>query len=222
MQNVLLLRRLKKPGPLVKFVLVLALGLVAGSGPAAAALYTDTFSATINSATHVGAGYNPYGLADGTNFNWSMTFDTDKIAGSSISFSVNNPTNQLSFAIPKSGSPPQILTEKMDYSYPAGQFGGAYGYFSLGGFSASSSRLEALFYGGDNGVCTLNFYTDASLFELFFSSSNAAWSLFTFDPGLTAFDPGTDRTVAPIPGALVLLGSGMAALIILRRNSTAK
>ena len=218
MQNVLLWQRLRKPGPLAKFVLILALGLVAGNGPTAAALYTDSFSATINSATHAGTGYNPYGLANGMTFNWSMTFNTDTVPVNTVVFSGYYPSNQLSFAIPKSGSAPQILTEKMDYSYGAGKFDGAYGYFSAGGFNTSSSRLTDLFYGGDNGVCTLNFYTDASIFELFFSTSTAAWSLFTFNPGLDSFDPGTDRHHTPIPGALVLLGSGLAALAILKRR----
>jgi hypothetical protein len=209
------------PGFLAKFALIITLGLVIGSSSATAALYIDTFSATITSATHAGSGYNPYGLSNGMTFNWMMTFDSNTIPFSTISFSGYYPSNQLSFAIPKSGSAPQILTEKMDYSYGAGQFNGAYGYFSAGGFDASSSRLEDLFYSGNNGVCLLNFYTDASIFELFFSLSNAAWSLFTFDPGLASFDPGTDRTHAPIPGALVLLGSGVAALAILKRRQGA-
>jgi len=218
MQNALLQERLRKPGFLANFVLALTLGLIAGCGPAEAALYTDTFSAAITSATHAGTGYNPYGLNNGMTFNWSMTFDTNTIPFGVITFSGYYPSNHLSFAIPKSGSAPQILTEKMDYSYGAGQFNGAWGYFSPGAFNASSSRLDDLFYGGSNGVCALNFYTDASIFELFFSLSNAAWSLFTFDPGLAAFDPITDRHAAPIPGALVLLGSGVAALAILKRR----
>jgi hypothetical protein len=110
----------------------------------------------------------------------------------------------------------------MDYSYGAGQFNGAWGYFSPGGFNPTSSRLQDLFYGGDNDVCTLNFFTNTSTFELFFSLSNAAWSLFTFNPGLDSFDPLTDRhSAAPIPGALVLLGSGVAALAILKRRQGA-
>jgi hypothetical protein len=219
MQKVLFGYKLRKLNWLARIVIAVVFGLVAMNAPVVAALYTDTFSATIIAVTHAGSGYNPYGLADGMNFNWAMTFDTNTLIGSSISFSQFYPANQLSFAIPKSGYPPQILTEEMDYSYPyGGQFDGAYGYFSPGGFNTSSSRLENLYYGGDNGVCTLNFYTDAAIFELFFSISNASWSLFTFDPGLTRFDPGTDRTTAPIPGTLFLLGSGMVALVILQRR----
>jgi hypothetical protein len=148
-----------------------------------------------------------------------MTFNSDTIIPPrNIAFSGYYPTNQVSFAIPKSGSPPQILTEKMDYSYGAGKYDGPWGSFSAGAFNPSASRLESLYYGGDNGVCTLNFFTDASLFELFFSSSSSRWSAFTFDPGLATFDPSPDRHVVPIPGALVLLSSGLAALAILRRR----
>ncbi len=219
MQKVLFGYKLRKLNWLARIVIAVVFGLVAMNAPVVAALYTDTFSATIIAVTHAGSGYNPYGLADGMNFNWAMTFDTNTLIGSSISFSQYHPANQLSFAIPKSAYPPQILTEEMDYTYHyGGQFDGAYGYFSPGGFSVSSSRLEGLFYGGDNGVCTLSFYTDASIFELFFSISNASWSLFTFDPGLDRFNPGTDRTTAPIPGALLLLGSGVTALVILQRR----
>jgi len=219
MQNAFLRQRLRKPGFLANFVLALTLGLIAGSGPAEAALYTDTFSAIITSATHAGSGYNPYGLNSGMTFNWAMTFDTNTVPFGIITFSGYYPSNHLSFAIPKSGSAPQILTEKMDYSYGAGQFNGAWGIFSPGGFDANTSRLKDLFYTGNNGVCLLNFYTDVSVFELFFSLSNAAWSLFTFNPGLDSFDPLTDRhSAAPIPGALVLLGSGVAALAVLKRR----
>jgi hypothetical protein len=222
MQNALLQQRLRKPGYLASFVLAFTLALIAGRGPVEAALYTDTFSAAITSATHAGTGYNPYGLNSGMTFNWSMTFDTNTIPFGVITFSGYYPSNHLSFAIPKSGSVPQILTEKMDYSYGAGQFNGAWGYFSPGGFNPTSSRLQDLFYGGDNDVCTLNFFTNTSTFELFFSLSNAAWSLFTFNPGLDSFDPLTDRhSAAPIPGALVLLGSGVAALAILKRRQGA-
>ena len=219
MQNALLQQRLRKPGFLANFFLALTLGLIAGSGPAEAALYTDTFSAIITSATHAGSGYNPYGLNSGMTFNWAMTFDTNTVPFGIITFSGYYPSNHLSFAVPKSGSAPQILTEKMDYSYGPGQFNGAWGYFSPGGFDANTSRLKDLFYGSTNGVCTLNFYTNTSVFELFFSLSNAAWSLFTFNPGLDSFDPIADRhSAAPIPGALVLLGSGLAALAILKRR----
>jgi len=219
MQNAFLRQRLRKPGFLANFVLALTLGLIAGGSPAEAALYTDTFSATIISATHAGTGYNPYGLNSGMTFNWAMTFDTNTVPFGIITFSGYYPSNHLSFAIPKSGSAPQILTEKMDYSYGPGQFNGAWGYFSPGGFDANTSRLKDLFYGSTNGVCTLNFYTNTSVFELFFSLSNAAWSLFTFNPGLDSFDPIADRhSAAPIPGALILLGSGLAALAVLKRR----
>jgi hypothetical protein len=200
------------------FFLLLALGLFIGTSPASAALYQDTFTATIDDIVNKGGGYNPYGLAESQQFTWSIVYDPLTILSNGVCFfSSKYPTNQISVAIPRSGNSPQIFTQLDDalYNDPIMPGYNPYGEFTVG------EPISLFSLGYYTGMLMLpSPYTGA--IEVDFNS-NEIW-FYMGTPGISTtakFDPGYEtyqRQVVPIPGALVLLGSGLAALTILKRR----
>jgi hypothetical protein len=195
------------------FFLLLTLGLFVGTSPVAAALYMDTFTATIGKPTNYGTGFNPYGMYEGQTFSWSIVYDeaTINVAGT-IRFSGFYPTNQISIAIPRPGTP-QIFTQMDDDLYGPGIFDNPYGVFDT--ISGNFIDLDYVFNqkllsSPYTGAITVDYYN----YLIWFEDGTVNATKLPFDAGYGAFD----RQVVPIPGALVLLGSGLAALTILKRR----
>ena len=194
-------------------VLVLALGLVVGGGPASAAIYQDNFTAKILGVQTVGNGpYNPYGLSLNQEFSWHIQYETP-IIGGTIMFDASHPNNQLYLPIPRSGLSPLILTQANDDYYPdwpLGEYSGG----QLQSLQYNVGWVKEVFPSPYSGWLSLDF--NAGL--MYFDATDGGSSKITLNFGLGSFNPDTDRQVVPIPGALVLLGSGLAALTILRRR----
>lgn len=215
---------MKQRSYLTMFLLVLALGLVTGINPVTAAIYQDTFTATISSQSDgPGGGFNPYGLSAGNTFNWYIIYDTDTVNGAGwLPLSGYSSINQISIAVPRntpSGSSPQIFTKTMDDNYGTTYFDNPYGNMTGGALTGLAYYSSLILSSPYTGYLTLDFNTTGSP-ALYFDppSGTSVYSAFFVNLGLGSFDPSTDRQVVPIPGALVLLGSGLAALTILRRR----
>jgi hypothetical protein len=206
------------------FFLVLALSLAIGIGPSTAAIYQDTFTATISSES-VGpsGGFNPYGLSAGDTFSWYIIYDTETVNGAGwLPLSGYSSINQISIAVPRNipaGSSPQIFTKTMDDNYGATYFDNPYGNMTGGALTGLAYFSSLILSSPYTGYLTLDFNTTGSPALYFDPPSGASvYSAFFVNLGLGSFDPSTDRQVVPIPGAIVLLGSGLAAMTILRRK----
>jgi hypothetical protein len=197
------------------FFLILAVGLIICASPASAALYQDTFTAEVYKATNYNGGWNPYGLPTTSSwtFTWSIVYDESTInAAGTVRFSGFYPSNQISIIFPRPGTP-QIFTQMDDDLYGPGWLDNPYGWFD----KASGNFLELAYVFNQkplpspyNGYLSITFFDN----EIWFEDGISKATRFYFDPGYETFD----RQVVPIPGALVLLGSGLAALTILKRR----
>ena len=197
------------------FFLLLVLCLFFGTNPVSAMLYQDTFTATITTIQNQGGGYNPYGLVANQQFTWSIVYDPATInAAGNCFFGSNNPSNQIYIAIPRSGNSPQIFTQLDDALYndpympgfnPYGEFSGGE-LFSLG-YYTGMLMLPSPY----TGAIEVDFFQKGLWFYM---GTPGIQTTAYFNPGYETFE----RQVVPIPGALVLLGSGLAALTILRRR----
>ena len=200
------------------FFLIFAWGVVIATGPASASLYQDNFTATITKVTNGGGGFNPFGLVKSQEFSWNIVYDPAPInsGGSVVVFSGFYPTNQISVFIPRSGTTAQLFTKTDDELYSNDPLGNPYGVFTGGNltelvYNFNQKPLSSPYTGA------ISIVYDAA--EIWFESGTIGiYTKFNFDPGYDGFNPGTDRQVVPIPGALVLLSSGLAALAILRRR----
>jgi hypothetical protein len=209
---------------LAMFLLVLALGLAIGIGPVTAAIYQDTFTATISSQSDGPLGaFNPYGLSAGNTFNWYIIYDTATVNGAGwLPLSAYSSINQISIAVPRnipSGSSPQILTKTMDDNYGTDYFDNPYGMMTGGALTGLAYYSSLILSSPYTGYFTLDFNT-TGMPALYFDppSGQSVYSAFFVNLGLGDFDPSTDRQVVPIPGAMVLLGSGLVTMMILRRR----
>jgi hypothetical protein len=212
--------------------LVLALGLVISIGPSSAAIYKDNFTATIIDIENSPHGaFNPYGLSGpdpgpATTFNWYIVYDTSTIQNISgyLPLSGYSSINQINIAIPTPGGGLQIFTKEMEdpLSYGNGYYNDPSGYIKPavdGKLSSLSYWAEALLVSPHDGNITVDFiFPGFPSLQFGPNDTSNRYSVFYLDLGLSSFNPLTDRQVVPIPGALVLLGSGLAALTILRRR----
>jgi len=199
------------------FFLLLALGLFISTCPASAALYQDNFTASvlgIQQTTPAGP-YNPYGFTIGQQFSWHIIYDTATLGGGiTIFFDSSHPTNQLYIPIPRPGLSPLIFTQVDDDNYPDFPLG-LYQFGALQELQHSIGFNSPIFLPPpDDGAISYDWNQGL----LYFDGPNGEGSLIRLNTGIFAFNPDTDRQVVPIPGALVLLGSGLAALTILRRR----
>ena len=204
------------------FFLLLALGLFIGTCPASATIYQDTFTAMIlNVSNGPLGGFNPYGLVKFQEFTWSIVWDTNTINGPNLTglvgFSNLFPANQISIAIPRNGNSPQIITQLDDSLYgkqhPSDPIGNPYGDFTAGQLTALTFYTGMIkpIPDGYGGAMEVDYMAQ----ELWFYGGTVnEYTKCIFDPGYETFE----RQVVPIPGALVLLGSGLAALTILKRK----
>jgi len=209
------------------FLLILAVGVLIGSSPASADIYQDNFTARISSQSDgPGGAFNPYGLSAGQTFSWYIVYDTSTVnVAGWLPLSGYSSINQISIAVPRNiplGSSPQIFTKTMDDMYGTGYFDNPYGMMTGGVLTTLSYYSSLVLSSPYTGYLTVDFNTTGSP-ALYFdppSQQNGAYSYSAFflDLGLRNFNPNTDRQVVPIPGALVLLGSGLAALTILKRR----
>jgi hypothetical protein len=200
---------------------IFLVGLAIVGSPALAALYQDNFRATITSSSGSTSGYNPFGLGVGTSFSWWIQYDTNTIQGI-VGFSSQEANNQVTFLVP-TGSGTKNITKINDWSYPDS---GPYGRFNDYFFNPATTRLTEFNYGGQTNYPP-NFSTlgpsdyllimDATTSFLFFVNG-ADYTFFYFNNGLANFTPANDRSPVPIPGAILLLGSGLAAMTVLRRR----
>jgi hypothetical protein len=195
------------------FFLVLAVGLAFSIGPSEAAIYKDTFTAQITNVFNSGGGYNPYGLVDNQNFSWYIIYDESTInPAGNIFFTGYYPTNQISVAIPRSGDSPQLFTQLDDSLYDDSPNGNPYGVFSGGqlielGYYVDQFPLSSPY----TGRISVDFFAN----EIWLESGTAGkYTIIDFDPGYDNYA----RQVVPIPGAMVMLASGLIALTILRRK----
>jgi hypothetical protein len=229
-------RKMKKNHLLsISFLIFLMVFAIAGS-PALAAFYQDNFTASITS-TNSGttAGYNPFGLSDGsgatpaTTFQWWIQYDTNSIAGtpgspSTIYFSGHpiDSNNQVTFLVPNGSGGTKNITKINDWSYDDTS-GGPAGVLSEYPFNAATTMWNEFNFGGntnypgsfDLGPYDYLLIMDASTAYLaFINPDTDDYTYFYFDSGLE----NPNRSAVPIPGAILLLGSGLAAMTVLRRR----
>jgi hypothetical protein len=190
--------------------------LFIGTCPASAALYQDNFTATVTGIqqTTPAGPYNPYGFTIGQQFSWHILYDTATIMGSTLTFDPSHPTNQIYIPIPRSGLSPLIFTQVNDDNYLGGFCQGIYQFGALQELQHSIGFNFIIYASPYDGAISY----DWNQGKVYFDGPDGEGSLIYLNTGIFAFNPDTDRQVVPIPGALVLLGSGVAALTILKRR----
>jgi hypothetical protein len=208
-------------------ILMLVVGFTAG--PVQAAIYCDRIEVEIveDYYTPYPSDFNPWGLAFGNTSDIILTYDPTTISSSGyIEFSsAFSPTNTFSAAI-SGTSGGGVFNETHDDGYYDGS---PNGWLNLTGgvYDPASSDWDFLAYYAyfaSPGLSRAELYIDTDGDSYLGLYNGGSYQELLLDVKLAGFDPADDRNMCtvPIPGTLMLLGSGLAGMMALQRRRRIK